>query len=211
MTNHLVALAGSGGNHLRWLLLLDSKFTWQLQADRLIHRIHTDVNFLSNDLDAKVKFMHDIVYSTQRRYFNWLLYEHVFREHLDKHIVFSHEPPEGKNHKTLYLYMQPDAAIKNYLKFNFTLDSVSIEYFRYSQIKKHLLMQQQCPDALTLDAGILYNPVLDYDFYTKAIEYFELENHYDHASAIHNTWFLAQEQATQEFVHTFNNYFLNTK
>jgi hypothetical protein len=65
---------GAGGNHLRWLLLIDEKFNF--------------FNFQS--ITDKVNYILNSIYPLKRTHSNWLDYEWIWRDDLKRFIMFMH-------------------------------------------------------------------------------------------------------------------------
>lgn len=206
----IVAPSGAGGNHFRWLLLLDNRFEWNFCVEQT-PKMPAGVNFKSNNVNEKIKFLTNVVYNRRRRYFNWLEYEHSFRYSLDSHINFTHTIDDLNNHKVIYFRIDPVVAISNYLKFNFGLNSMHpLTFIDFLKRTDQQVIAER-PDALVLNAELLYNPLLDRELYTRAINWFGLEDHYEKAASIHIKWYRAHARAKTELIDTFNTYILGNK
>lgn len=118
---NVFAPSGGFGNHIRWLLFLNSEFTfsvhtfpksydavsgprWPSYSDYCAESFVPDAFLLSDPLyiqycaklhldsiESKIKFIKDRVYDDNRSWHNWLSYEWQYRDSLNTAINFSHE------------------------------------------------------------------------------------------------------------------------
>jgi hypothetical protein len=62
------------------------------------------------------------------------------------------------------------------------------------------LVKNRNIDYKILNAEILFDEVLDYNFYKSVIDFFKLDNNYNSAKIIHSEWYKGQKRSESEFV-----------
>jgi len=192
MHDHSYAIAspfGGFGNHFRWLLLLSKEFSLPM-----------------NETAPKIKFIEDHIYNPKKRNcFNWISIEKIFRFLLDKEILFSHHAELCNSYdKLLILTIKPEAAFKNYLKFNpgYIHSKEDFILFIENQNQKNT----KITNSLIMDVSILYSEVLNKGIYTKATEYFEIEDVYDDANYIHGLWYNLHKHGEKDILKILDNW-----
>ncbi|CAB4128605.1 hypothetical protein UFOVP112_44 [uncultured Caudovirales phage] len=186
----IVAPVGGFGNHVRWLMILDPSFVLVTQA--------RDVPVVLDTIEKKLEFITDLVYPIDRTWHNWLEFEWRYREDLNKIIAFSHGPLWPTT-KTLVLQVSPDLAYKSYLKFNSNLNTRSRVRF-INDVTDLNALNYFGIDHCILNSDVLFTPTLSDYFYNQLINFFGLENLFEHASIIHNLWYDRHIKAEREFV-----------
>ena len=176
---------GSGGNHVRWLLLMDKKF-----------------NFYNlNNIGEKINFIKKFVYPKTRNHKNWLEYEWRYRKSLNKYITFGHTCwANGWEHRMedfskYNVYVNSNDAnllLELYSKFNPTLNNMTREEFLYQALNEHnesICCLTNWHKGIQVDTKILYQEILDETLYKNLITYCNLDNNYEYCNQIHNLWF----------------------
>jgi hypothetical protein len=237
---NIFAPIGGFGNHLRWLLMLDSSFSFSIAPPKDQYLIFsgsewpTYENFIINnyqcsesikleiencivqsdlprqlimtDLDNKLCSTLASVYTEQRTWHNWLTHEWMYRNHLNQIVTFNHEPipgPVDDITKTIGLIIDPDFALKTYLKFNTSLSGLTHGQFKQyiekmcQEIKNYSTINK---NTLILEAESLFTESLNPTIYSKIIDWLELENNYHSSNIVHSQWFKLQKKSEKEFV-----------
>ena len=172
-------------------------------------------------LDNKLKAFKYQIYPESRTWHNWLQIEHHFRDSMNnvvnvlhdlKHSEFNIIEPDAKN---LFLTIDPELAYRCYLKFNSNLNNLTPEYFKKIDVEGEFdLWQEMVNNApkhnKILNVNILYQPELDRNFYNELIQWFELDNNYEHASYVHQLWYKAHRRAEKEFVTDIHQFYKGT-
>jgi hypothetical protein len=86
------------------------------------------------------------VYNEHRTWHNWINYEWLYRNQLNRLISFNHEPNSesaDNNNKTIGLIIGPEFALKTYLKFNFSLNGLTHKHFKQN-IEKSCQEIKEC-------------------------------------------------------------------
>jgi len=185
VNREVVGCLGGGGNHLRWLLLLNPEFSY--------FRDHAPDNFT---------FIRDCVYPNNRNWQNWLNFEWRWRLEIDKLIAFSHLRPLQSDTKYCALVTDPDLALKHYLKFNSNLNNTLIDTFKSNVeiYNRQVQAQSKSPNLLIIDSAELFQPTLNRYLYTKIVTWFELKLYYTQASQIHARWWHLIKTAEKEII-----------
>jgi hypothetical protein len=189
----IYAPIGAFGNHARWLTLLDDGYKINF----------ADGTFLQSTED-KIQYIQHYVYNDKRSYHNWLKYEWTWRNQLSSLLKMTHDMSDMFDGlKTIGLTMNPELAHRCYYKFNPTLNGINKDDFlkMTSKINQLSNFAGQCIDTFKpLDSSVLYQEVLDKNFYQQLIEFFNLESKYQQAQEIHKSWFRLHQKAEQEFL-----------
>lgn len=185
MKREVIGCVGGGGNHLRWLLLLDPQFP-HLQGHR--GPSHDTFSFIVNN-----------VYPEDRNWQNWLNYEWRWRLEVDHLIAFSHGRALQRDTRYCALVTSPDDAFKHYVKFNTNLNNTLVETFK-QQIGIYNNSFRPADNLLIIDGSKLFQPILDIELYNKVIEWFELSDNYAQAAEIHSLWWKLVKRAEQEII-----------
>jgi hypothetical protein len=206
--NIICATAGSFGNHVRWLALLDSKYSFEVDNHTLVSTAPDYIPFIENEnfsfttAQSKLDAFENWIYPATRDYYNWLIHEWKYRTILNQYIQLSHEYHELSNpdDKVLWLSISDETALKCYYKFNPTLNFSSIKNFLNFKLEPRELTDTDSSSILTLKADDLYSEILNEHFYTQLVDFFELENNYELACKIHLLWYHAHERSEQHFL-----------
>lgn len=195
-------------NHVRWLILLDNKFS-----------IPTPIVTLTK-LEHKINFIFDKVYHTSRTWHNWLPIEYKYRFLIDKNSpVQCVETPDTNKilptDKIIVCKNDPKIAWRLYLKFchNSAFNLGVSDYNQYKsrlnrQFKKHDDFLQKHESLLTLDNSILWQNHLDKKFYQKIVDFLQLENNYESANSIHKAWYQLHRSSEKQFLSYLNEIFV---
>lgn len=151
-------------------------------------------------IEDKLNFILNTVYPQSRSWQNWLIYEFSYRTQLQNLILINHNdqlPTKLKdcanNHdKIIVCQIDPKLSLRIYIKINSHLNLQTGKDFIYKIQRENILAEEysnQHQNVLLLDNTILYNELLDRNFYNKAIEWFGLSDQYDQAKIIHERWY----------------------
>lgn len=195
----IIAPPGAFGNHLRWLLMLDSRFSFP------------------NGANDKLEFIDQNVYPADRTWHNWLRYEWQYRRQLDQCIYLDHANERGveflqQGVPTLLCSVSALLGIRCYIKWHSDAN-LDMMYHNYSndwspKAFKKLITDNQAESwakLTTVDA--LFSPELDKNFYQSIITFFDLEDHYESAQHVHSRWYDRQIKSEQEMLGDLNNIF----
>lgn len=174
----IVSPCGGYKNHFRWLLLCHEKHL--------------------------AKFVETCSYD--RTCFNWLQNEWKFRTRFDNFICIRHSLEEAydmsQKNKVISLIMEPENALRAYIKFNPTLNGHTIESFKtevetYNHINTSHPMKAD-EKMLVLKSEDLYKPILDKNLYESAVNFFDFPNEYETANHLHGIWYNLHKQAEKD-------------
>ena len=157
-----------------------------------------------DNLNSKLDSFKNSIYSKHRTWHNWLLTEWKYRDYLNTFVNFEHNK-NFLSQKTLALTIDPEIAYRCYLKLNSNLANRSPENF-ITQVKQYEKISASA-NIKILDSGILYQPILDRNFYNEMIDWFGLLNLYDEANYIHSLWYQAHRRAEAEFVQDISKFY----
>lgn len=171
---------GSGGNHLRWLLFLDSRYHLTLEGIPL------------SSINDKVNFIVQYVYPDHRTWNNWLAFEFRYHEQLNYYLKYTHNYSDFYDGlKTVGMKITPEIAFNHYYKFNpgisHSKETFGKQIHRENWISQ--LLNKEFEHFTLIDADKLFFPVLDQEIYYNVINFLELEDHYETAQKIHTKWF----------------------
>jgi hypothetical protein len=190
MLGKIIFASGMGGNHLRWLLFLDDKFT-NLIGDQSI--------------GAKLKFIKNNVYTPTRSYYNWLAMEWNYREKLNSIVEVSHQQYNNDPAiKTLYLTVSDSNSILPFYHY-FHMNPLLNGNFPALAKKKKLMwcndmkLVPETTNAKVIDSSCIFDLVLDKKFYTEVIDFFDLDNHYESAQQIHHWYSQCRIKSARDF------------
>ena len=194
----VIAPMGGFGNHVTWL-------AW----------MHVDeaqsTKWPINGVEQKIKFIEKSVYPLKRTWHNWLWYEMRFRNIFSdavftNFIRFDHimQYDDYNDHTNKYLFLRSDVDLctKHYMKLGPCFCNMGILKWQ-KLIHVHNSTLDKLPNQsnhLILNGPILWNSVLDKDFYDKMVKFFEFDNMYEHAKIVHKMWYDGQINAEQEFL-----------
>ena len=187
---------GGYGNHIRWLLLLDERYT-----------ISIDNQTLSSAV-GKTEFIKQFVYPPERTFNNWLTFEFKYRVMLNIHLKFTHDMVDMFNEcKMLAIKCDPDLGYRSYIKFNTNLNGLS-KFDFLKQIRKQNKMcdfaESYLPTVKSIDSTKLFQPVLDKELYNSMLEFLNINNHYKQAQEIHSLWYNLHLKAETEYLNLTN-------
>ena len=186
---------GGFGNHVRWLILLDKQHQFIIQVNDFRLEFRTQ----QEKYNAFVKN----IYPLERTWSNWLEFEWMFRNELDKHILFTHFISNFEDKiKTLVLTTDPGVALRSYFKFNPTLNYMPVDRFvnDAEEFRNYYKTMQDSEYVRILKTEILWQPILDRSVYSKIIKWFGLDDNYELASQVHGLWYEAHKRAEKEFL-----------
>lgn len=200
---------GGFGNHVRWLILLDPCFRFEvvpLAEPRFKKMPDSSRRITFLDANSKLESFCKQIYSTSRSWHNWIWMEFLYRKDLDQVLVFNHREDlfEGTN-KNLVLTIDPDLALKSYFKLNSNLNHCTPKIFKQQTDQFNLGADYGNLQNKTMNVDCLYQSTLDRKFYNHVIEWFELTDCYELANQVHGLWYHAHQRAEQEFVEYTNN------
>jgi hypothetical protein len=200
---------GGFGNHIRWMLTLDTK----IQATVTDWRINKSWNYCT--IDDKLNFILDNIYRNSRSWYNWINIEWEYRDALNEILPYVHTiPPDCRlqdrkilRSNAVMCTVSPELALRCYLKFNSSLNNITIPIFIEAHEKDNLNIIEYAKqnNRLLLNADILYTEVLDREFYASMTNYLGFDNNYESAAAIHARWYQLHQKAEQEFVDYVTN------
>jgi hypothetical protein len=162
-------------------------------------------------LEDKLNFILNKVYPHSRGWQNWLVYEFRYRTQLQNLIFVDHNEqlPTSLNdraheyNKIIVCQVDPKLALRTYIKINNHLNHMSPGDFIYKIQQENILAQDYLnkhQNVLQLDNTILYNEILDRNFYNKAIEWFGLSDQYEQANIIHKRWYRLHVDAEKHMI-----------
>jgi hypothetical protein len=212
----IVSPAGGFGNHLRWLLLLDNQFSFELPevlpGSVSLRNINTTPKVVLTTLDSKIEFINKYIYPSTRTWHNWLITEWYHRETLDSVIGLDHIAFLEKlnpNTKCVAMISNPKLAYKCYFKFNPALNNERVEDFYQDMINQNRHLYRNIKDnVLLVTSASLYNATLNKSIYDSVTQFFGLDNLYDRANEIHNLWFNLHQQSEQQFIKDVADFYL---
>jgi len=195
----ICAPAGAFGNHVRWLMLLDDRFNLKIE------RKNYPVVFLNN-VDDKVNFIKESVYTEYRTWNNWLEMEWIYREQIAPYITLTHQFSLVDNKKdnclAVLVTATPEMAYKRYLKFNSNLNNLSPTSFKefIAKFNSRIDMLKENKNTLVVDSDRLFYPSLDKDLYNSVVDFFQFKSYYSIANDIHNIWYNLHKKAEIELL-----------
>jgi hypothetical protein len=203
-TYNVNAPIGGFGNHVRTLLLLSDKFPLQFNNKIVAHKF-----------DKKLEIIKTLCYPPQKTWDNWLYYEWQTREHFSAEILFSHDFEFIKNNKNTFakiiaLTINPELCYRCYFKINSNLNNRRRKNFIdhiESSNRETLELAQQDNRVLPIEASHLFSQTLDRKFYNNIIHWFDVEDRYETACELHNTWYNLHIKAEKEFVQYVNEFY----
>lgn len=189
---------GAGGNHLRWLLFLDSRY-------RDPFNNHTTA-------DSKVKFILENVYTPDRTWNTWLQREWFHRPMLDGQIDISHDCEKWQSiadQRSLFITFENyELPLTHYYHINIGLNSTTAEQFRIKTQRRQQVLeqvqQQANPNFKFLCGDSIFESTLDREFYNQLVTTFGFDNIYDHAAQVHHAYTQCRHRSAREFCNYFD-------
>ena len=185
----VISSNGAGGNHIRWLLLLDNRFRF----------------FGHTTIQDKTKFIFENVYPVARTYDLWLDYEWRYRVKMDELIIFSHPIwdhatsakrwgttiKEFNEFNIFTVSSDPDLLLQRYQKFNPTLNDVHPELFKRTMQHEYDLCVEYADNkkGIIIDTVELFTEQLNKNIYNQLTEYCRFDNNYEYCNRIHQRWY----------------------
>lgn len=201
--------AGGGGNHLRWLMYFDKSFD----------KMHLASDKSPNN---KLKFIETQVYTKERTWNNWLEFETKHRRKYNyiidlgdhEHYLFKHKA----NTKTIVMtFNNYTECIKRFIIFHATRTNMEFanifdhkfileqsEFVPY-YYDSHIKSKKFSSNEKVITSDVIWEDVLDKNFYYNIIDFWELEDHYEHAAKVHALWVSCQKQALNQFIEICQN------
>lgn len=203
----IMAPPGAFGNHIRWLLLLDSKF-------------NLPEFYIPSSVDEKVAYYQQLVYPTQRTWHNWLQYEWRYRRWLDPTIYLDHANELGPDYltqqiPTLICNVDLALGLRCYLKWNSSNNGTGIGSLvgefknRWSLSNFEKMVADAGAQSWTkiVNVDSMFSQTLDKSLYESIIKFFDLEDHYEAAQHIHSLWYARQIDSEREMINDLNKIF----
>jgi len=184
---------GGYGNHVRWLLLLDSTFQ------------SSELNF-AGDANSKVNFILKNVYFNERSWHNWIEIEFRFRQQFNRLIFFTHTFDKliiNDDDTCTLIVVSPELCYSSYIKLNTLNHKASKKDFMNWTAKSNLLEEQRreyLPNFRVQKSDILFQEELDYNWYHEIVSSLHLEDNYNHAKLIHKKWYQLHKKAEKDIV-----------
>ena len=207
----ICAPIGGFGNHIRWMLTLDTKIQAELYDSRV------DQFWPYYSINDKLTYISTYVYGTSRTWHNWLHTEWLYRTSLNKAIPFVHKIPEKDRltrrripqSNVILCTVSPELALRCYLKMNSSLNNANIDQFKVYAERDNLAIIEyaRLNNRICLNSDILYTEVLDRDFYTSITYYLGFYNNYESAALIHAQWYQLHQKTEREFVTDITNFY----
>ena len=186
MKRALIFPGGAGGNHVRWLMYLDSS-------------IHPE-----KSIQQKMDFILNEVYSNLRSFYNWLPWEAQWRykDEYESFIQILHEPKDDvAENKTIFLsFDNYELPLYHYsvLTSCFTSETSYNQYYNFLKSFDRKIPSKLKENKLVLKSDVLFEKELDKDFYQSVIKWYELENHYNEACIVHDKWYKTRKRVEKE-------------
>ena len=205
MVHSIAASLGIFKNHVRWLLMISNYYNGKINdASFLVE----DKNF-PTDPSEKVDFLLKYVYPLERGCLNWLDYEWTFRENINQIMYIEHCISAVKQivkttdeHKILGMYALPKQCMWGYMKFDPFLHKRSPIEFQVKMTKEQQELKRYVTEdneqLLLMDAFRLHQPILEKEFYDTIIEFFDVDNQYEHATRLHERWYQLQQNSKKQ-------------
>ena len=197
----ILANIGSGGNHVRWLCLLDKRFNIEPAYPPIEIGSKTIKDFILQD-----------VYADQRSWHNWLVWEWRWRNRLDSlDLIYLDHPSKRRIDQglltdkdtgpTVCIIVSNDSAYRHYLKFNTGLNGMSKQEFLDKNSELNALMKDKAkknPQVLIVDGASLFTPEISE--ISKIVEFFKLNIPIDDIREVHDRWIYLNKKAEIEFI-----------
>lgn len=191
---------GAGGNHIRWLMYFDKNFDKMHWAS-------------DKSPDNKLKFIETNIYPKERTWNNWTQFEWKYRKRYN-HIInidMQHNEIHYVENKKIIILSFNDytECAKRALmfiysfKYDNSLTEIKEYYVTYCN---HIKSHQFSTNEKVIASDVIWEDVLDKNFYYDIINFWELEDHYDYAAKVHTLWINCQKQALTQFIENCHEY-----
>lgn len=168
---------GGAGQHIRWLLFLDDKFS----------------NFNCTDIDSKLTFLQSIFYHYGLD--NWE-YDHIARNKNWKIKVEGHDDAPLKITADTEIYLRFTKRLHTCLQRYLAIINTKVfpehilDYYKELNYKLlPELAEKNLPNKLILDSDNIFKPILDKQIYYKLIEFLDCKDNYQIANQLHIIWY----------------------
>jgi hypothetical protein len=199
MKKRVVFPWGGCGNHLRWLMYFDKSFdAFHFSKDR--------------SLESKLKFIETSIYTKERTWHNWIAFEwkHRLRYNAILKIEGGHHALiYEKNTKSIILSYTDytECAIRYVIFTSFKeittpLADIDEHYAKYSNHLKSIIVS---PFDKVIVSDVIWEDVLDKNFYYDIIDFWGFEDHYEYAARVHTLWKECHNRAVHQFMETCTN------
>jgi hypothetical protein len=178
---------GGFGNHLRWLLILDSEF----------------VLFDQGPVFNKVEYILEKVYPTNRNPYNWFKFEFKYRQVLNSQIRFAHsnmspgwENRLGQFDSDFNIFTYPADPNQTFHYHRTLIPTFNKEFYMQEVGTERIQVEKYLKNytGLLIDSEKFFCPVLDRYLYNSVCNFCKFENYYEHANLIHNAWWIARNR-----------------
>lgn len=225
---------GGFANHVRWLALLHCEIDFEFRVSNenytacAGHDWPNYYDYLQGATSVEIQNMIQLpdmssnqqrfewiiqtVYKADRSWHNWLVYEWQHRRLMDQVIALYHNTNDIKNIElpTLVVTVDPELAYHCYLKFNSSLNTLTPQDFKQQVLEINEINTNWCTSKdLVLSSNVLYNSILDLNFYKKLVEFFGLNDDYELAAKLHSIWYHLHKSAEKSFVNDIAAIYLN--
>jgi hypothetical protein len=189
---------GAGGNHLRWLLFLDSRYQDPFN------------NYTT--ADSKLKFILENVYTPDRTWNTWLQREWHYRPMLDGQINISHDYngySTFTHQRSLFITFENyELPLTHYYHINIGLNSTTVDQFKTKFEHRRMILedlkQQINPYFKFLNADCIFQAELDLDFYNQLISTFGFDDLYPYAAEAHRAYTQCRVRSARDFCDYFD-------
>jgi hypothetical protein len=189
MNRSIIFPGGGGGNHLRWLMYLDSSIDPNLS------------------LEEKLKFVLGNIYHEDRSFNNWLSCESQWRysDKYENFIKLWHEPKDDRqDDKSVFMMFDDwDPVLDHYACLSSCFGSE--QFFNYysnflKTFSNRTSKIKNTSNKLFVKSDKFFSEkTLDKEFYESVVNHFEFENHYKEACMIHERWQYMKEKACKDY------------
>jgi len=204
--NIIYAPTGAYANHMRWLLLLDQKYPFEIRRPGESAAVY-------NTVESKIQLVKEKVYPPERTWHNWLVFEWAFRAELSRQYFYLEHSLNGANFspdsKYLIMTISPELSYKSYVKFNVNLNNTALPKFK-STIEEFnqraaKIASKESNNIMCINSEKLFSPVLDREIYEQVTAFFNLDPCYNVATDIHKQWYNLHKKAEIEIVRDLSN------
>lgn len=220
---------GAFSNHIRWLLLLDSRYKFQVDTawtkpiyDSLVGPDWSEYTYFTGMpqwIQDECTEQHGIVSNVildctgspgdKALEIASKVYpiERTWHNWLIYEHRFKMDLPGIECHHEYFVTEEPHIAINidpelayaSYVKFNSQLNCLSQDEYK-GMVSKFNRTPKHARYCLEVDAKHLYTPSLDRVWYTNIVNHFNLENNYILAAELHYDWYTIHKKAGKDMV-----------